>query len=579
MCGVSHLNLVGHWQKSQCHAPGATPNRAERSRRQPLSSGAGSDELDTSAGEHVSTLKRKRPPHPIGLRIEFSTQLLSVVQFCNTFSQHIRIDSVSAEEFDAALAAASMRCTRAHKITHHDLLAQVHIGLLRTITDSHIATSDVGSGAAAGSSGGGYTGDVCNERTWTECLDQYLSRTHEMKVGAFVGANYYRLSKNERLDLLDILVNDCLDTKVIKGCIDCSLKRCVEIRREMHVAAEKKTDERRAAHLALVKEEEQLLTEIRSQQHRLKILKASSGHGGETSREEGSTDEREERAEGDDDTRVEREGIIRHIVASQKLLKQVRTKMYDPEIRRASQVPFSGALHCALDAAVDEDESSSSSSPSPNEDVVMKPTQGPEETEVEGDTQRGKGGRIMAIDEERDGVFEGKGGQKGDEEEDAERLLGGGLTKGCGQVASNGNVRREVLKGVQGGAVGGKGAEEESASEDAVERSKDVGAEVGAEVLLHTANARDCYKVRKHNAAMAYVPAHGGGGEGWIAAGGGWGQGVEGAGGWAGGEAGGWGQGIRMGGAAEDSMDTDLKLDHVFFILFFLFPTSRAVST
>ncbi|MFN9943271.1 MAG: hypothetical protein ACK56I_27755, partial [bacterium] len=108
-------------------------------------------------------------------------------------------------------------------------------------------------------------------------------------------------------------------------------------------------------------EEEQLLTEIRSQQHRLKILKASSGHGGETSREEGSTDEREERAEeGDDDTRVEREGIIRHIVASQKLLKQVRTKMYDPEIRRASQVQFSGALNCALDAAVDEDESSSS---------------------------------------------------------------------------------------------------------------------------------------------------------------------------------------------------------------------------
>jgi hypothetical protein len=31
-----------------------------------------------------------------------------------------------------------------------------------------------------------------------------------------------------------------------------------------------------------------------------------------------------------------------------------------------------------------------------------------------------------------------------------------------------------------------------------------------------------------------------------------------------------------MGGPVEDSMDTDLKLDDVFFILFYLSPTSRA---
>jgi hypothetical protein len=50
------------------------------------------------------------------------------------------------------------------------------------------------------------------------------------------------------------------------------------------------------------------MTEIRSQQHHLKILKASSEHGNGTSLEEGSTDERKGRAEeGDDDTRVERE--------------------------------------------------------------------------------------------------------------------------------------------------------------------------------------------------------------------------------------------------------------------------------
>jgi hypothetical protein len=130
-----------------------------------------------------------------------------IVQFCDTFSQHLQIDSVRAEEFDAALATASMCHTRAHKITHHDLLAHVHIGLLRTIKDY-----DVGCQEEDGSSGGGYTGDVCNEKTWTECLDHYLSRTHKMKVGAFVGANYYRLSNDERLDLLDILVHDCLDT-------------------------------------------------------------------------------------------------------------------------------------------------------------------------------------------------------------------------------------------------------------------------------------------------------------------------------------------------------------------------------
>ena len=39
---------------------------------------------------------------------------------------------------------------------------------------------------------------------------------------------------------------------------------------------------------------------------------------------------------------------------------------------------------------------------------------------------------------------------------------------GCGEVASSGNVGREVLKGLQGGAVGGKGATEESASGGAV---------------------------------------------------------------------------------------------------------------
>ena len=123
-------------------------------------------------------MERHRPPHPIGIRSGFSTQLLSIVQFCNTFSQHLKIDSVRAEEFDAALATASMRHTRAHKITHHDLVAHVHIGLLRTIKDY-----DVGCQEEDGSSGGGYTGDVCNEKTWTECLDHYLSRTHKMKVG------------------------------------------------------------------------------------------------------------------------------------------------------------------------------------------------------------------------------------------------------------------------------------------------------------------------------------------------------------------------------------------------------------
>jgi hypothetical protein len=301
----------------------------------------------------------------------------------------------------------------------------------------------------------------------------------------------------------------------------------------MHMTAEKKTDKRREAQLALVKEGEQLLTEIRSQQHRLKFLKASSGHGSETSLEEGSTDEGEGRAEeGDDDTRVERESILRHIVASQKLLKHVRTKMYEPEIRRASQGPFYDSFCCALDAAAP---SSSSSSPSPNKNVVMKPTQGPEEREVEGDRQRGKGGRRMVIDE-GDGVFWRRQGETGDEEEDAERLLGGGLIMGCGEVASSGNVGREVLKGVQGGAVGGKGATEESASGGAVERSKDAGAEVVTKVLFrHSANAHDCYQVRKHSAAIAYVPAHSGGGEGWIVAGGGLVQGARVSGGWAGG--------------------------------------------
>jgi hypothetical protein len=39
---------------------------------------------------------------------------------------------------------------------------------------------------------------------------------------------------------------------------------------------------------------------------------------------------------------------------------------------------------------------------------------------------------------------------------------------GCGEVASSGNVGREVLKGLQGGAVGGKGATEDCASGGAV---------------------------------------------------------------------------------------------------------------
>ena len=107
-----------------------------------------------------------------------------------------------------------------------------------------------------------------------------------------------------------------------------------------------------------------------------------------------------------------------------------------------------------------------------------------------------------------------------------------------------------------------------------MERSKDAGAEVVTKVLFrHTANAHDRYKVRKHSAAIAYVPAHSGGREGWIVAGGGLAQGARVSGGWAGGEAGGCWQDIRTGGPVEDSMDTkDLKLDDVFLFSFFFLP-------
>ena len=128
MCGVSHLNLAGHWQnaKTHCHAPGAAPpSRREPSARQPASTSRMPDQQPASDAIGLSTLKRKRPPHPLGTRIDFSTQLLSIVQFCNTFSQHLQIGSVSAEDFHAALGG-SMHHTRANANTR-DLLAHVHI--------------------------------------------------------------------------------------------------------------------------------------------------------------------------------------------------------------------------------------------------------------------------------------------------------------------------------------------------------------------------------------------------------------------------------------------------------------------
>ena len=47
--------------------------------------------------------KKERPPHPVGTHIEYSSQFVTTLQFCNSFSEPLEIEAVSMEDFENGL--------------------------------------------------------------------------------------------------------------------------------------------------------------------------------------------------------------------------------------------------------------------------------------------------------------------------------------------------------------------------------------------------------------------------------------------------------------------------------------------
>jgi hypothetical protein len=145
-------------------------------------------------------VKKERPQHPDGRVTGLSSQFLTTLQFCNTFSEQLEIEPVSKEDFDSALCNFP-----------DDVLSQMHMGLLYTILMNSKSTKD--------------EVNFLDADTWPEILRQHLedargpygARARELAVAS---ADYANLSKEQRLDILEILVDDCTCTESIKGVID-----------------------------------------------------------------------------------------------------------------------------------------------------------------------------------------------------------------------------------------------------------------------------------------------------------------------------------------------------------------------
>ena len=167
-----------------------------------------------TAGKAVSSnvVIKKRPPHPEGTTVEYSAQFVSILQFCNSFCEPLEIEAVSTKDFDSALTNFP-----------DDVLSQVHMGLLYTILmDSKDTKDEV---------------NFLDADTWPEILRQHLTEARgdegaRARELATIAADYAGLGKEQRLDILEILVDDCLGTEAIKNFIDNSLDKIDEIRRE-----------------------------------------------------------------------------------------------------------------------------------------------------------------------------------------------------------------------------------------------------------------------------------------------------------------------------------------------------------
>ena len=163
--------------------------------------------------------KKERPSHPVGAPIQHPVQFVSVLQFCNTFSEPLEIEEVSAQDFDNALTKFP-----------DDVLSQIHMGLLYTILisskakdEAHFLDADTWPEMVrmhldeAGKNSG-------HDRVDAECL-----HARELAVAA---ADYPSLTRWQRLDILEFLVNDCLGTETMKTFIDGRLDRIEALHRQ-----------------------------------------------------------------------------------------------------------------------------------------------------------------------------------------------------------------------------------------------------------------------------------------------------------------------------------------------------------
>ena len=173
---------------------------------------AGVNSIKTAFSTAPLKAKRQRPRHPDGKEAGYSTQFLTTLQFCNTFSEQLEIEPVSKEDFDSALSSFP-----------DDVLSQMHMGLLYTILMNSKATKD--------------EVNFLDADTWPEILRQHLedargpygAKTRELAVASL---DYAALNKDQRLDILEILVDDCMSTECIKGVIDDSIDKIDDLNRQ-----------------------------------------------------------------------------------------------------------------------------------------------------------------------------------------------------------------------------------------------------------------------------------------------------------------------------------------------------------
>jgi hypothetical protein len=166
----------------------------------------------TRALNSAATPKKRaeRPPHPAGTPLDSSAEVLQVLQFARTFREPLRLPALSLADVEQWLDAPAVQP-----------LSALHKALIRTV---------VKNGDTPGEE------RFIDDDTWPEVLRQHLADTHGARCSRVWKAlgedEYAALGREERLQALVLLVDDCLQTKTVRQLVDGSVEAVEELKRQ-----------------------------------------------------------------------------------------------------------------------------------------------------------------------------------------------------------------------------------------------------------------------------------------------------------------------------------------------------------